>query len=248
MAWYNEPDLETLNFVVVGGHMAGQGVLQESLTQHPMIICHGTLLGGSDESRKAMHESYFDDSMHVPDWYQPDLLSAEQYLSNKVFDNAIHGEQAIGVQLSYQDIVENDLWDYLQGKCRQGNFCLLHAVRNPVACFIEHLQVTSQGSHTLCPDPDRLIRFVREHRSAEAKLNRVFDDSLSIPYHELILDFQGSLRLILKYLECSFSPACVLRKTYGNRQSMQSRVNNWSQLQAELPQDVLEAVTSPTLF
>ena len=122
MAWYNETDPTTLNFVLVGNYFAGHEILQSSLSKHPSIVCHGDVLNSDDDVRKQVHESYFGDSRHVPDWYRPDVLSAEQYLNNKIFDNQLYGEQAIGVQLHYQDIAANDMWDYLQSKCREGDF------------------------------------------------------------------------------------------------------------------------------
>jgi hypothetical protein len=248
MAWYDDRSTKTLNFVLVGGYSAGQELLQTSLSRHPLIVCHGPLLSGDNESRKSRHESYFGDSGHVPDWYRPDNLSAEQYFNNKIFDNALHGEQVIGVQLSYQDIVVYDLWDYLQSRCRDGDFCLLHVVRNPVACFIDHLNSTGQPGQLSCLDSTTLTSFVREHKAAEIKLNRVFDDKLVIPYHELLLDFQGSLRLVLQYLECPSNSACILRGAYNGGQPMQSYVSNWVQAWPQLPQDVLEVLTSSTLL
>lgn len=248
MAWYNEESPETLNFILVGGRFAGHGLLQSSLAKHPSVVCHGDLLHDDEDTRQELHESYFGDSRQVPDWYQPTTMSVEQYLNNKIFDNAIHGEQAIGIQLNYHDIAANDLWDYFQNKCRHGDFCLVHVVRNPIACFLEYLQETSQFRRMFSPDVVALTQFVREHKAAEAKINRAFDDRLVVAYHELLLDFQGSLAVILKYLERPFSAACVLTQTYDGEQSMRNRVDNWSQLHEELPGDVIEAMMSPTLF
>jgi len=248
MAWYNEESSETLNFIVAGGYFAGHELLQQALSKHPSIVCHGDVLNADEEVRQAVHESYFGDSRLVPDWYQRDTLSVEQYLSNKIFDNAIHDEQAIGVRVNYHDIIENDLLDYFQDKCRRGDFCLLHVVRNPVACFFDYLSCHPQDNRTFCSVVDLLVTFVRKHTAAESKINRAFDDRLVIPYHELLLDFKGSLRSILKYLERPFNAACVPTRSYAGTQSMRSRVDSWSQLKEELPQDVLDAITSPTLL
>ena len=90
MAWYNEDNPETLNFVIVGNQYSGHYLLQSSLAAHPEIVCHGDLLNKKESIRKTEHENYFGCSDKVPDWFQPHLLSAEQYLNNKIFDNSLN--------------------------------------------------------------------------------------------------------------------------------------------------------------
>jgi hypothetical protein len=259
MAWYNEEQPDTLNFMVVGNCYSGHDLLQASLSAHPAMTCHGDLLHEDPEVRRKEHEDYFGQYDKVPDWYLPRELSVEQYLNNKIFDNGLHGEKAIGVRLDYNNFVVSDLWDYADQRCRQGDFCLLHVTRNPVACFVDMQQAEGESGieglpfmaafgRTVCPEPTELTNFVREHLASEMKINRLCSDRAVTPYHELLLDFKGILRPIFKFLELPYSSACVPNKKHINVGDMRRRIGNWAQLRAELPSDVRSVLESPTLF
>jgi hypothetical protein len=257
MAWYNEEQPEILNFMVVGNCHSGHDILQASLSAHPAMVCHGDLLHKEQKVRRSRHEDYFGESGKVPDWYQPREISVEHYLSNKIFDNSLHGEKAIGVRLDYDNFVVNDLWDYADQRCRQGDFCILHVSRNPVACFVDMQQAKGcQGTdglpfmsaRSICPEPTELTRFVRDHMANEIKINRLCGDRVVISYHELLLDFKGSLRQIFKFLELPYSSACIPNHKRINVGDIRRRIGNWTQLQAELPLDVRVVLESPTLF
>ena len=259
MAWYNEDQPETLNFMVVGNYHSGHDLLQACLSAHPSMICHGDVLHPDEAIRKEEHEEYFGDSGKVPDWYQPRDLSVEQYLNNKIFDNTLYDEKAVGVRLSYTNFIESDLWDYADQKCRRGDFCLLHVVRNPVACFVDFMsQQQRKGLLDFPVGPSfgqsvslellELTNFVRNHLATEIKVNRLCSDRAVIPYHELLLDFKSTLQQIFKFLELPYSPACVPNKKKIQTKDMRSRISNWQQLKAELPLDVRDVLESPTLF
>jgi len=259
MAWYSEDQPEVLNFIVVGNHYSGHDLLRSSLSAHPSMVCHGNLLHCDEETRRTLHEDYFGDSGKVPSWYLPKLISVEHYLNNKVFDNNVNDEKAVGVQLSYANFIKNDLWDYADQKCRSGDFCILHMTRNPVACFVDVEQNRPKKSRKNTPlqfapswvseiDPHELTTFVREHLANEIKINRVCGDRAVISYHELIRDLKGSLKQIFDFLEVPYSPACVPNSKQIDMRDIRSRIGNWQQLLDELPLDVLDMLESPTLF
>ena len=256
MAWYNEDNPDTLNFIVTGNHHSGYGLLQSALSAHPHMVCHGDVLHADDKIRKSEHESYFGVSGKVPDWYIPTHLSVEQYLNNKIFDNTLHEEQAVGVKVNYAVFTRHDLWDYVDQRCRHGDFCLVHVVRNPVACFVAWKQDQGHNgllgpsviSSTVYVDPPELIQFVRDHVAIKLKIDHLCPDRAVVPYHELLLDFRGTLEKLFHFLELPFSPACVFNQMRVHRHSVRSRVANWTQLKTTLPSDVREFLECPSLF
>ena len=257
MAWYNEDNPETLNFMVAGNAECGHDLLQASLSAHPEIICHGDVLHKAEALRKTEHEEYFGASGRVPDWYVPSYLSMEQYLNNKIFDNTLHEEQAVGVKVEYQHFIDQDLWDYTIRKCRQGDFCLVHVQRNPVACFVDYMR-SEAWPHNLGPlrvsqnsvrvDPGLLTTFVRNHLSTALKVDGLCEDRVVVNYHELVLDFRGTSEKLFKYLDIPYSSACTPNLKAIRRRDVRSAVSNWEQLQRELPSDVREHLESPTLL
>ena len=259
MAWYHEDNLSTLNFVIVGNCKSGCDILQASLSAHPDIVCHGDVLHKDEAIRKAEHEDYFGESGKVPDWYLPGHLSVEQYLNNKIFDNTLHDECAVGVKIGYDLFIENDLWDYIDQKGRHGDFCLIHITRNPVDCFVAKQQDAVEFNNWGIPrypgagsnvrlDSDELTSFVRSHLATELKIDRLCDDRAVIDYQELLLDFRGVLQKLFEFLELKFSPACVPNLKRITDSGIQDQVGNWASLTSGLPRDVLEFVERPVLL
>tara|TARA_R110000751_G_scaffold94131_2_gene183677 strand:- start:3648 stop:4421 length:774 start_codon:yes stop_codon:yes gene_type:complete len=257
MAWYNEDSPETLNFMVAGNSECGHDLLQASLSAHPEIICHGDVLHETEALRKTEHEEYFGKSGRVPDWYVPSYLSMEQYLNNKIFDNTLHQEKAVGVKVSYQQFIAQDLWDYTIRKCRQGDFCLVHVQRNPVACFVDYMRSSAwphkSGPLQVSPsnvnvNPQLLVTFVRKHLSTALKVDGLCQDRAIVYYHELLLDFRGTIEKLFKYLDIRYNAACIPNLKRLRNRDVRSTISNWKQLQKELPLDVREHLESPTLL
>jgi hypothetical protein len=247
MAWFHADNADTLNFVVAGDHHSGYGLLQASLTAHPQVICHGELLHTSDQVRRTEHERYFGDSGKTPDWYVPTQLSAEQYLSNKIFDNVLHAELAVGVKVNYGALLRYDMWEYLEQQSRRGDFCVIQVVRNPVACYVAQQQAKLSVASIYIETPE-LTEFVRGHDAAKNKLNHLCRDRAIVPYHELLLDFRGVLERLFKFLGLPFSPACVPNQIRVRRKEIRSRIRNWAQVVAEAPDDVQRYLGCPILF
>lgn len=254
MAWYNEENPSTLNYVLTGNHHSGYGMLQASLAAHPKMICHGDVLHAKESVRQAEHEQYFGPSGRLADHFMPTHISVEQYLNNKIFDNVLYGERAVGVKVNYDCLRGYDLWEYLDQKTRKGDFCLLHVDRNPVACFVAQKYREGKDSFTshrrtpVFVSPEELTQFVRDHLSVGAKLSHLGTDRFVIKYHELLLDFRGVLERTLKFLNVTFSHACVPNYRQVKRLSVRSRVANWAELQFAVPKDVRELLQDPKLF
>lgn len=256
MAWYNEDQPEKLNFMVAGNVHSGYGLLQAALAAHPSIVCHGDVLHEDDKIRKREHEAYFGPCGKVADHFVPTHLSLEQYLNNKIFDNTLHNEKAVGVKIGYKNMLQYDLWEYIDQKYRCGDFCILHVMRNPVACFASWKQrqgldgLASQLATTkpIYLDPAELTAFVRDHVSAMMKINRLCPDRVVVPYHELLLNFRNVLERIFTFLEIPFSPACIPNRQKVWRKDVKARIANWIQVRENVPPDVLAFVDCPSLF
>lgn len=267
MAWYNDDNTDTLNFMLIGNSYSGHELLCSSLSAHPDIVCHGDLLDQDESTRKKAHESYFGDSGRVIDWFVPGMLSVEHYLNNKIFDNTLQKEKAVGVELYYDHFVEYDLWDYADQKCRAGDFCLVHVVRNPIACYaaqrlasdslfednpddnetgISSVLKISAATTTL--NPKLLTDFVRNHQAMEQKIDRLCGDRVVVPYHEFILDTPGILSRIFNFLEMPYSSACIPNLKDRSSMCMLDKISNWSQLKKELPLDVIDYLDDSKIF
>lgn len=148
----------TLNVVITGQICCGDQYLTAALSDHPKITCHSVLLDADDSVRRYYHELYFGDSVNTPDWLVEGHISGEQYLTNKIFDNALKGESVIGVSVLYPHLYARDLWDYFSNWCRVGDFCLVHMKRNPVCCFAS-LKMWERDGNTL--DSPAVTKFNR---------------------------------------------------------------------------------------
>src|SRR5262245_34441108 len=149
-----------LNFVIAGEHRSGVAVAQTALDCTPGVVCHGDLLfdehGGPEEQeavRRDAHESYFgrpadpEAATRAPEWFSARYEHPNpcRYLTDQVFDHPCGGEDHVGVRLLYPQIVKYDLFDYLEGRYREGDFCLVHVLRNPLACLISLKQARQSG-------------------------------------------------------------------------------------------------------
>lgn len=256
MAWYNDTQEENLlNFVIVGNEFSGHRLVFDALNKHPEISCHADLLATDPAVRQESHEKYFGTTDKVPDWFQPHLLSAEQYLNNKVFDNNIVQENAIGVLLSYSDFSKYDIWDFVNQKCRLGDFCVIHVMRNPVACYVDLMTRLGNSCNPetnrlkkVSLNPKSLTSFVSTHVADSMKINRICDDIGIIPYHELVLDYSVTITSIINFLGLASHDSCIDGSPYGEFDSVRGRIANDAFLKEKLPLDILDYYNSSDLF
>lgn len=208
----------TLNFILTGQIRSGTSIVQGAINNANGAVCHANLLHPDASLRRACHEDYFGAE---PDgavaWFEPIVTgcSAPHYLSHSVFDQPRCGERAIGVRLPYPQLRDLDLYDYLRERYRDGDFCLVHVTRNPIACFVSLKQAERwRRWQVLCNAPapplpplpvrvdvDELLAFVREHEMVAGKIQNSCRDYLELRYGDLYRNYVGSMRKLRDFLE-----------------------------------------------
>jgi hypothetical protein len=246
----------TLNFVVTGQVRCGGSVVQTSVTSHPSATCHVDLLHEDLIRRKKNHEDYFGESTNpdAPDWCCPGAMSAEQYLTTRVFDHNKFDELAVGTKLLYSHLSGHDLWEYFNHWCRKGDFCVIHVKRNPVACYVSlkqaqksgvwHEDINRDGNHVQ-PRPieanvKELTEFVRWHQAYEAKVNSMCDDRLEIEYRELFLNYHTVMAEVFDFLSLDRFPDVVPGVRRLKNRNIQARMSNFNTTRLAVPYDVRE--------
>jgi len=197
-----------------------------------------------------------------PDWYVQNRISPEQYLNTRVFDNPLHGEQAIGLRILLPQLERHSLWEYLHDRCQSGDFCVIFVRRNPVCCFVSALQA-SQTRIWSCPvsskvqlvrpapvdvDPTELTKFCRDYAANEARLRQVCDDRLEIEFLEMIIDYHQVMAGVFDFLHVPrFADVCSgVRRLKNN--AMRDRVRNFDVLARQVPYDVKQYLDDELLI
>lgn len=243
-----------LNFVVTGNVRSGAYVLQTTISNRTGAICHGNLLHPDKDIRREAHESYFGVGTpgKIPEWFNAEI-SPWHYLSHTVFDNPRAGEHSIGIRLSYSDIETWELCELVERRCREGDFCLIHVRRNPIACFVSLKQ--AEASKRWCrslndrrtsyvgaivADPAELVEFCRKHMAMERRISAACDDRLDVEYGDLVFDFQRTMRRVLDFVELPCDPPLITPGCLRIRinRDMPDRLMNAKELRKKLPSDV----------
>lgn len=268
-----EQDLKVLNFVVVGDVRSGSSVVQSSICNRgSVVICHADLLHDEQDQekatavRRAAHEAYFGaskDPERLPEWFVAGETVPAQYINHMVLDNPRNGESAVGLRVLYPTVQKWELHELFEARCREGDFCLIHVERNPVACFVslkqaERTGVWSRGwndrRQAIAPmpvtvDAGELTDFCRVHSATKGKIRAACTDALTVAYRSLLLDYQGTMRTIFDFLELSPSdePAMPSSRRLKNR-DIQGRVSNFAKLRSEVPSDVKSLMDGEDLY
>lgn len=253
---------DTLNFVVTGEVRSGAAVVQSSIDRAPRAVCHADLLHHKAAVRARCHTAYFGPGEDgAEEWYVPQVTNPYQYLAHRVFDGALHGEAAVGLRVLYPQVRELELYDLFQSRAAAGSFCLVHVVRNPVACYVSLQQarrsrVWSRGvgeAMPAVPAPvtvglDDLVPFVRDHYSVRAKIDRSCDDRIVVNYRDLFYDFMPTMRAVYRFLELPAEwPARATRCRLRNR-PIRERIANFEALRRTAPADIRELLDAKDLF
>lgn len=205
----------TLNFLVVGPARGGAGVVQAAAHAHRLAACPPGLFAAADEDRRAAHEAYYGPAADdPPGWFAGPECNLERYLRRVVFDNPQRGEAACGAHLSYDVLARYDLFDLLRELTAEGDFCVVHVVRNPVACYVSRLQAERSGVWRLPagaeagprPNPvvvgaEELTAAVRAHDTCEAKVRAHAADCLTVRYADLLFRPADALARVGKFLD-----------------------------------------------
>lgn len=252
----------TLNFVVVGAIRSGAAAVASALAHAPHTVCHLNLLHEDDRARRAAHATYFGAACpDVPEHLGP-WISPYQYLGQRVFDCALRGETAIGVRATYSQLRAYDLFPLFRERHAQGDFCLVHVRRNPVACFVSLCQARRSGlwvrPQNAAPeaylppavplDPAELTAFVRDQEAIRGKVESCCPDCLTISHRELVRDGESALRRIYQFLERPGGrPAAPATLRLRNR-PIRERVSNFEAARARVPADVRALIDAEDLY
>lgn len=262
---FRPPVLETgralLNFVVVGDTRSGAAVVQSAIQHRTDALCHGDLFHPDAAVRQAVYHAHFSaDALGQP--FQPGEDHPVSYLQRYVFDHAEHDERAVGLRLSYPLIRDYELWDLFAARHHEGDFCLVHVLRNPVACFVSLKQAQASGvwawtgatRRPLIPaavvvDPDELTQFCRNSLNTRERLRRAVTDALEVTYWTLFTDFQAALAKVFEFLELPDrdEPAVSDYRRLGNR-LMRSRISGFDDLRRRVPEDIRYLLDAEDLF
>lgn len=250
----------TLNFALVGGVRGGTGILQPVLHDWPRICCHRDLFHVNPDKpedhqvRRDCHESYFGPRPDepLPEYWVAELTSPARYLSEQIFDTPRRGEKAIGVRLLYSQVTSLDLYDFFEDRCAEGDFCLIHVLRNPVACFVSWKQALASKVWTCDLNDDlkdyspravradvaELTAFVREHDAAARRIERCCRDRHVVHFNDLVRNPECTLRKLAKFLELPDAIPLHLRTRRLRNMPMKHRIAALALLRQKLPKEV----------
>lgn len=252
-----------LNFVVTGQIRCGASVIQTSVNSHHKAVCHADLLHPESKLRKELHESYFGEQVvgDIPDWCSPLLISPEQYMTTRIFDNPKFGEQAVGLKVLYPEMRLYELWDYFEDWGRVGDFCLIHITRNPLACYVSMKQAEKSGvwhcdvnrGTAVVPPPvyievEELTWFCRWHVAAQNKIRTLFKDRLEITYKELFLNYKHVMSEVFKFLELPAYPDVAPSVRRLKNRGIRDRVMNYTEARLDSPSEIRPFFDAPDLF
>lgn len=236
-----------LNFAIIGQIRSGATVVQSTIDQVAQVVCHANLLDDDEKVRRAAHENYFGAGKNPersPEWLVTAQTNVYAYLGKQVFDNPRCGEAVVGVRVLYHQFCQYALNDLFQDRCREGDFCLIHVVRNPLACFVSRQQALRSGVWQLSSaeapsqfvppalrvDRDEFLQFARDHEAAYLKVKYVCDDIREVSYRDLCHNFENTMQRLFDFLELPPQrlPEPGIRRLRNT--DVRSRIRNWDEL------------------
>lgn len=259
--------VRVLNFVVVGNIRSGTSVVQTAICHRGEAYCHADLLNDNPDVCRKQHEAYFgkcpDFNERDPEWFFKGVTNPWQYISRSVFDQPRRDEKAIGVRLLYPTIAQLELFSMFHEKYLEGDFCVIHVERNPVACFISYKQAQRSGLWSqdfgdepkrspmpMSLDLDELIKFCRDHISLSRKIQNACRDALLIHYRDLHFHFQPVMRRVWDFLELDEDNDAPARAGFQRLRNeyVRDRILNIDFLRKTAPSDVRELLDAEDLF
>ena len=252
---------QKLNFVVTGELRSGTAVIQSTLDALVDVACYGNLLNVVPEIAEEEHSIHFGKTAKthgVIDYYWHKITNPYQYLDAVFHRTKTLEKAAIGVRVTYDVVSSMQLYDLFRQRTNAGDFCLIHVVRNPIACFVSLKQaqvsgVCFQSTTQLVDSPippaviidvEELVEFVRTWVSTYAKVKAscVAPDSyLEIPYRDVVLNFQSTMHRVTRFLERPdrVLPIRPATRRLRNR-TLRKRIQSFALLRLSLPNDVKE--------
>jgi hypothetical protein len=180
-----------------------------------------------------------------------------------VFDHPKKGEAAVGCHLPYATVRRYELYELLAIRCREGDFCLVHVVRNPVAAFVSLKQAEKSGVATrgwldrvpnqrpapIRLDPAELTEFCRTYEATRGKVKAACDDALEVRYADLLMHYQDTMQKVFEFLELPPRPEMARPSCRRLRNGeVRERVTNLAEVRAAVPSDVRTLIDADDLF
>lgn len=264
-------DNKLVNYVLVGDVRSGASVLASCLNNRREAVCHLGLFHADPNVRRQQHEKYFgiEETVLKPGiqtpWFTDGQTNPWHYLNNVILDNPMRGENAVGVHIDYPTVRKWELFELFQHRCNEGDFCVVHVVRNPVACFISLKQAERSGlwvrgneqrtnrKDYRAPSPMRiddseLTQFCRDHAAMRRRIQVTCSDLLEINYADLV-DLQDTMRRVFDFLELDEKPDLArpsVRRLANH--PIERRITNFAEVRCTVPSDVRQYMTADDLI
>ena len=256
---------QCLNFILTGEVRSGTSAIQSAVSNRAGAVCHRDLMHPCEEIRKLEHQTYFGVGKpgKIDEWFNPEI-SPWQYISKTVFDNPQDNEKTIGMRILYPEVRAWDLCDLFNTKHREGDFCLIHVKRNPVACFIslkqaERFNIWTRGLNSprtsghispIAIEIDELTAFCREHFATMQRINQCCEDRLEVPYHDLVVYYQETMRKVFDFIELPDvpEPAAPTILRIRNNRAIDERITNMDVIRKKAPSDISRLLDAEDLF
>jgi LPS sulfotransferase NodH len=253
------------NFLVVGQVRSGSAALCSSLSGLPGTYVHVGLLDRDEAVRRDAAQSYFgsdvgdeDETLHFRDGES----NPYHYILAQVFDQPRRGESRIGLRLDYAFSGRYQIHDLIEEAYRRGDFCLVHVVRNPVACLVSLKQAEQTGTWGVSAgrrddgeiprpvrlDREELVSFVRNHFAEQVRIRNACPDAVVVRYRDLCLDYAQQVRRVAAYVETSCKRVAVPCVKRMRNRLIRDRVYNFDDLLREVPSDVRACMSASDLY
>lgn len=254
--WTEARPRASLNFLLTGNDAACLSFVRKQLNKCPGLFCHGEVLHAKHHVRGQAHCDYLGNEIAkdgelvfqpygcspspIAGEWQPDdpRQSPDKYLSHAIFDNALHGETHIGVQVSYADLLRLDLWDFIGARSREGDFCVIEVARNPVAALADN---ALQDKRAVYLDVASVITACDTSHTAQSRLHAVASDRAFIDFRELLETLKETMQALADYLVIAY-PA----DAHDDRlcwQNLRPRIANWPALYHSAPKYVQDIMS-----
>lgn len=254
--WAEARPRAELNFLLTGNDVASLNFVRERLNRCNKLFCHGQVLHANHQIRSQAHCTYLGNEVAkdgelvfkpygcspgpvAGQWQSDDpQQSPDKYLAHAIFDNAMHGETHIGVQILYADLLRLDLWDFINMRSREGDFCVIEVTRNPVAALADR---ELQDKSVVYLEAGHVVAACDSSHTAQSRLHAAASDRASVDFRELLDSPEEVMRELAEYLVVRYSadsPGEPLRW-----QNPRPRIANWLSLFHTVPKYVQDVMS-----
>ncbi len=223
-----------LNFLLIGECRSAASAVVDLLNNHGAAVCHAGLFAPTALQRRQAHEGYFGPSpTRRPAWFCAGERELEggrhsnpwEYLDG-VLATTREGERAVGLHLDYDTVARHQLYEFIAALTARGDFCVVHLVRNPVACLVSRQQAqdsnywVSYRGESLRYTPlavslpaDQVFDFAERSCVVRDKVAAAASDAVEVHYQDLVGHFDRVAGRLFQFLELPPArPVCRTRR------------------------------------